>query len=46
MSPSGEEGLDRVRLIQAIYRSAELGREVEVEDASESATSSGNGSAP
>ena len=31
MSPSGEEGLDRVRLIQAIYRSAELGREVEVE---------------
>ena len=31
MSPSGEEGLDRVRLIEAIYRSAELGREVEVE---------------
>jgi len=30
MSPSGEEGLDRVRLIEAIYRSAELGREVEV----------------
>jgi predicted dehydrogenase len=32
ISPSGEEGLDRVRLIEAIYRSAELGREVEVED--------------
>ncbi len=31
MSPSGEEGLDRVRLIEAIYRSAALGREVEVE---------------
>jgi predicted dehydrogenase len=31
MSPSGEEGLDRVRLIEAIYRSAELGEEVEVE---------------
>lgn len=29
-SPSGEEGLDRVRLIEAIYRSAELGREVEI----------------
>lgn len=28
MSPSGEEGLDRARLIDAIYRSAELGREV------------------
>ena len=34
MSPSGEEGLERVRLIQAIYRSAELGREVELEDRS------------
>lgn len=32
MSPSGQEGLDRVRLIEAIYRSAELGREVEVEE--------------
>lgn len=30
MSPSGEEGLDRVRLIEAIYRSAQLGREVDV----------------
>jgi predicted dehydrogenase len=30
MSPSGEEGLERVRLIEAIYRSAELGREVDV----------------
>ena len=29
--PSGEEGLDRVRLIDAIYRSAELGREVAVD---------------
>jgi len=34
-NPSGEEGLDRVRLIEAIYRSAELGREVEVEEASD-----------
>ena len=33
MSPSGEEGLDRVRLIEAIYRSAELGHEVEVDGA-------------
>jgi predicted dehydrogenase len=30
VSPSGEEGLDRTRLIDAIYRSAELGREVEL----------------
>jgi hypothetical protein len=30
MSPSGEEGLDRTRLIDAIYRSAALGREVEL----------------
>ena len=30
--PSGEEGLDRVRLIEAIYRSAAEGREVEVEE--------------
>jgi predicted dehydrogenase len=30
MSPSGEEGLERVRLIEAIYRSAEVGHEVEV----------------
>ena len=28
--PSGEEGLDRTRLIDAIYRSAALGREVEL----------------
>ena len=33
MSPSGEEGLSRVRLIEAIYRSAELGEEVAFEDA-------------
>jgi predicted dehydrogenase len=31
MSPSGEEGLDRVRLIEAIYRSAEAGQEVAVD---------------
>jgi len=28
VSPDGREGLDRVRLIDAIYRSAELGREI------------------
>ncbi len=28
--PSGEEGLDRVRLIEAIYRSAEQGRELRI----------------
>jgi predicted dehydrogenase len=32
MSPSGEEGLDRTRLIDAIYRSADLGREVRLDD--------------
>lgn len=31
-SPSGEEGLERVRLIEAIYRSAEQGREIAIED--------------
>jgi predicted dehydrogenase len=30
VSPSGAEGLDRTRLIDAIYRSAELGREIEL----------------
>lgn len=30
VTPDGEEGLDRVRLIDAIYRSAELGREVAI----------------
>jgi predicted dehydrogenase len=30
VSPDGEEGLDRVRLIEAIYTSAELGREVTI----------------
>jgi predicted dehydrogenase len=30
--PSGEEGLDRVRLIRLIYRSAELGRELRFPD--------------
>jgi predicted dehydrogenase len=32
MSPSGEEGLDRTRLIDAIYRSADLGREVRLDE--------------
>lgn len=32
MSPSGEEGLDRARLIDAIYRSAEIGREVRLDE--------------
>jgi len=32
VSPSGEEGLDRARLIDAIYRSAELAREVRLEE--------------
>jgi predicted dehydrogenase len=32
VSPSGLEGLDRVRLIEAIYRSAELGREINVDE--------------
>jgi predicted dehydrogenase len=32
MSPSGEEGLARVKLIEAIYRSAELGEEIAVDD--------------
>jgi predicted dehydrogenase len=32
VSPDGLEGLDRVRLIEAIYRSAELGREIQVEE--------------
>lgn len=32
VSPSGEEGVDRTRLIDAIYRSAELGREVKIEE--------------
>jgi predicted dehydrogenase len=31
VSPSGEEGLERVRLIEAIYRSAEAGREIELD---------------
>lgn len=31
VSPNGEEGLDRVRLIDAIYTSAELGREIPIE---------------
>jgi len=32
MSPSGEEGLDRTRLIDCIYRSAEIGREVRLDE--------------
>lgn len=30
VSPSGEEGLDRAKLVDAIYRSAELGREIQM----------------
>jgi len=33
MTPDGREGLDRVRLIDAIYRSAELGHEVMLDEA-------------
>ena len=33
VSPSGEEGLDRTRLIDAIYRSAALGREIVMDEA-------------
>lgn len=32
LSPNGEEGLDRVRTIEAIYRSAELGREITLDE--------------
>jgi predicted dehydrogenase len=32
LSPNGEEGLDRVRVIEAIYRSADLGREIAIEE--------------
>lgn len=32
VSPDGLEGLDRVRLIDAIYRSAELGREIRIDE--------------
>ncbi|MGC4190821.1 MAG: Gfo/Idh/MocA family oxidoreductase [Thermomicrobiales bacterium] len=32
VSPDGIEGLDRVRLIDAIYRSAELGREISLSE--------------
>lgn len=32
LSPDGQEGLDRVRLIDAIYRSAELGREIIIDE--------------
>lgn len=31
VSPDGQEGLDRTRLIDAIYRSAELGREIRLD---------------
>lgn len=37
VSPSGEEGLDRTRLIDAIYQSAALGRELTIEEATEHA---------
>lgn len=32
LSPDGQEGLDRVRIIEAVYRSAELGREIAVDE--------------
>jgi predicted dehydrogenase len=32
VSPDGQEGLDRVRVIDAIYRSAQLGREIVLAD--------------
>jgi predicted dehydrogenase len=32
VSPDGEEGLDRVRVIEAIYKSAELGREISIDE--------------
>jgi len=32
VSPDGREGLDRVRLIDAIYRSAELGKEIALQE--------------
>lgn len=32
VSPDGIEGLDRVRLIDAIYKSAELGREISIDE--------------
>lgn len=32
VSPSGEEGLDRARLIDAIYQSAALGRELRIDE--------------
>lgn len=32
LTPDGQEGLDRVRLIDAIYRSAELGREITIDE--------------
>ncbi len=32
LSPDGEEGLDRVKIIEAIYRSAELGREISLDE--------------
>lgn len=32
LTPDGQEGLDRVRLIDAMYRSAELGREIVIDE--------------
>jgi len=32
LSPNGEEGLDRVRIIEAVYKSAELGREITLDE--------------
>lgn len=35
LSPNGEEGLDRVRIIEAIYRSAQLKREIALDEPAE-----------
>jgi predicted dehydrogenase len=35
LSPNGEEGLDRVRIIEAVYRSAELKREIAIDESAE-----------
>ena len=32
LSPDGQEGLDRVRVIEAVYRSADLGREITMDE--------------
>ncbi len=42
LSPDGEEGLDRVRIIEAIYRSAELGREIALDEVGPAAQTAAN----